>query len=265
MFKQLIFFILILFPSIIYAQGSNNNKLNEKGQKTGLWITFDNNGNKIYEGHFFEGHPVDTLKRYYPDGNIKAIMVYDSTGSRVEAMLYDEEKRIRAKGMYINRMKNGTWDFYGTHGQPIFKISYENDTVSGKSERYFINGRIMEKTSWKNNKMHGLQEIYNENGDKISEHYYSNGKLEGKYIVYNDNGAIAVIGYYKDDLKEGDWVYYKESGEKDYTLIYTEGKLQNPDILDQRQQKVFEQYEKNRNMIKDPDLYTSDPQSYFKK
>lgn len=252
-------------PSLLSGQESNINRLNDRGQKTGLWITFDDNGHKIYEGHFLEDHPIDTLTRFYPDGSIKAIMVYDSTGSRVEASLYDEEKHLRATGKYINRMKNGTWDFYGGSGHPIFRINYENDTVSGKSERYFANGRIMEKTSWEKNKMHGLQEIFNENGDKITEHYYKNGNLDGKYIVYNDNGAIAVIGYYKDDLKDGEWVYFKENGEKDYTLIYAGGELQNPDILDQRQMKVFEQYEKNRQLIKDPEMYTSDPQSYLKR
>lgn len=243
----------------------NTNQLNDKGQKTGLWVSLDDEGNKIYEGIFMEGHPIDTLKRYYPDGILKALMVYDSSGTKVDARIFDEEGRVRAAGKYVNQQKEGRWRFFGTRKNVLFEINYSADRLDGQGIRYFSSGAVMEKTSWADNLPDGLQEVFAPDGQKISEYYYKEGKLEGKYIVYHPGGLVAVIGYYENNLKEGNWVYYLENGEEDYTLKYSQGKLTNSEVLDERQQKVFEQYENNRNRIEDPFMYLTDPESYFKK
>jgi len=258
-----IVFVVVSLPG--FSQEKSANKLDEEGRKTGWWTAYDQQGNIIYTGFFVDGHPVDTLRRYYPDGTLKALMVYDPAGIKVEAEIYDEQGCLRACGNYLNQLKQGPWVFYSPQNKPLFKINYVNDSLDGLAVRYYANGIIMEKTRWSGNKMDGLQEVFNENGDKISEYNYNNGQLNGKYTVYNPNGSIAIIGYYRENLKDGNWIYFNENGDEDYTLNYSAGKLTNPGILEDRRKEVFEQYEKNRTLIKDPNLYLSDPRSYFRK
>lgn len=265
MFKYVI--LLILFTATLgsFAQTEKSNQLNNKGQKTGYWLALDEDGNKRYEGFFKNGHPVDSLKRYYPDGTIKAIMVYDQKGIDVLAEIFDEDGRLRAKGNYIDRKKNGKWFFYGTHDKLLTEVEYQDDRLNGISIRYFANADLMEKTSWAMDTLHGIRETYQEGGIKSSLFGYKKGMLNGSYLIFYPDGRKAVIGEYKMNKKEGDWIYYLQNGDVDYTLSYSNGEITNQDIMDKRQKDIFDHYEKVKGKIKDPLMYLSDPETYFRR
>ncbi len=265
MIKYFIPLLLFTLPTLVFSQEEKTNRLNDMGQKTDYWIVLDQDGNKKYEGFFLEGHPVGTLTRYYPDGVVKAIMDHDSTGVNVEAKIYDELGKLWAQGQYIKQLKEGKWNYYGSQGEVLIEINYKADQINGQAIRYFVNGKIMEKTNWSDNAMHGIQQIFNEQGDKTTEIYYRNNQMDGAYLVFYPGGELAVKGHYHQNLKEGEWIYYFINGKIDYSLTYSEGKPLNSEILDQRQKEVFDQYEKNRNLVKDPIMYLKDPESYFRK
>ncbi len=268
-FKVMIkYFISLLFLGLsilVVGQDKETNQLNDRGQKTGHWIVLDENGNKRYDGFFVEGHPLGTMTRYYPDGVIKAIMDHDSTGRKVNAKLFDESGKLRADGLYIDQIKEGKWSYYSSRGIVLIEINYKSDKINGQGIRYFANGNIMEKTNWLNNTMHGIQQIFNEDGAKTTEIYYRNNQMDGAYLVFYPAGELAIKGLYRQNLKEGEWTYYFANGKTDYTLSYSKGKLLNSEILDQRQKEIFDQYEKNKSMIKDPIMYLRDPASYFRR
>lgn len=265
MFKYIFLVIFFVVPLSLIAQNRDKNQLNDKGQKTGYWLALDDDGNKKYEGNFMNGHPVDSLKRYYPDGTLKAIMVYDKSGITVNAELFDEEGRIRAKGNYLNKRKDGKWSFYGSKNNLMIEIEYKDDLLNGHGIRYFANGDIMERTNWINGIFHGIQQVYLEGGIKSSEFFYKMGKLNGLYFIYYPDGKKAMTGEYLLNKKEGDWIYYLRNGNIDYTLNYNKGELTNPDVMDQRQKDLFDHYERVKGKIKDPLMYLSDPGTYFRR
>ncbi len=261
-FAQLLFLGL---PILLCAQETQTNQLDVNGLRTGHWITFDEDGNKRYDGIFLQGHPIGTFTRFYQDGVIKAVMDYDSSGTNVDAKIYDESGKIRAQGNYINKQKEGKWNFFSSKGITLLKVNYNANKIDGICKRYYANGNIMEKTTWSDNILNGLQEIFNQDGEKTAELFYRSNQLDGAYLVFYPRGNLAVNGTYRNNLKEGDWIYSLENGEIDYTLKYAKGKWLNPEVLDERQQAVFDQYEKNRSTVKDPRMYLSDPESYFRK
>jgi len=265
MIKLLIPILLLCFSTQLNAQEEASNQLDGKGRKTGHWISLDADGNKRYDGMFLEGHPIGLLTRYYPDGGIKAIMDYDSSGIEVDASIYDESGKVRANGKYVNQLKHGKWIFLSSTGIPILEVDYKDDKLNGTGTRFYANGNPMEITTWSDNILHGLQQIFDEQGEKSAEIFYRNNQMDGAYLIYHPGGNLAVKGTYSQDRKEGDWVYYLINGEVDYTLKYSKGKFLNPEILDQRRKDVFDSYEKNKTSIKDPRMYLSDPESYFRK
>jgi len=265
MFKHLISLAFFALPLALIAQEGKINQLNDKGQKTGQWIVLDEEGNKRYDGYFLEGHPVGILTRYYPDGVVKAVMNHDSTGRKVDTEIFDEQGKLRAEGLYSDRLKEGKWKYYGTRGNVMIDICYQKDIIHGPGARYFANETIMEKTNWLNGSMDGLQQIFDENGEKTTEIFYREKQMDGAYLAFFPGGRLAVKGKYQQNRKEGEWIYYFPNGETDYSLNYSKGKLLNPEVLDQRQQAVFDKYEKNKDQIKDPLMYRMDPESYFRK
>lgn len=255
----------ILIPLIASGQETITNQLDDKGLKTGHWVVSDENGKKIYDGNFIAGKPSGIMTRYYSDGSVKAIMDFDSSGFNAYTRIFDQAGSLRAEGNYINQKKNSEWKFYGSNGSVLVRVKYANDSLSGQAVRYYADGKIMEITNWKNNAMNGMQMIFNEDGIKTAEIFYRDNKMEGIYIVYFPGGDTAIKGLFSKNLKEGDWNYYFENGSTDYILNYSGGKLLNPEVLDQRRKEVFEMYEKNKELVKDPLMYFMDPESYFRK
>ena len=123
----------------------------------------------------------------------------------------------------------------------------------------------MERTNWKKGILHGIQLVYMEGGIKSSEYFYDMGQLDGPYLIYYPEGDLALKGAYLKKKKEGDWVYYLRGGKIDYTLSYVDGEAANKEVLDQRQKETFDHYDKVKGKIKDPGMYLSDPESYFRK
>jgi len=265
MFKYIIIVSFLTLPLLSIAQTESRNQVDSKGEKTGYWLVLDEDGNKKYEGNFKNGHPIDSLKRYYPDGTIKAIMVYNQEGKDVLAEIFDEDGKLRAKGNYIDRKKNGKWLFYGTQENLMTEVEYLADQLNGLSIRFFANGDIMEKTSWAMDTLHGIRETYQEGGSRTSLFGYNKGKLNGSYLIFYPDGRQAVTGEYKMNEKEGDWIYYLQNGEVDYTLSYAKGVITNQDVMDKRQKDIFDHYEKVKGKIKDPLKYLYDPETYFRR
>jgi len=263
--KAFIIGITILVSSLlVHGQNQDINKLDVNGKRTGLWISHYPGGEIKYRGQFFEGNPVDTLERYYENGNRKAIMITNPDTELYSARLFDQEGILRASGSYLNQRKHGLWFFYNISGKVLMEINYQQDTVEGVAKRYFASGDIMEKTSWINNELSGQQIIYNESGKKSAEISYKFGKMNGIFKTYNSFGFMSTYGKYNNGLKEGKWQYFDEKGQAEFQLQYESGILLNPEIMDSLQKISFDQYERNRTLLKDPKNYFDDPFSYIR-
>jgi len=260
----LIFLIISLFP-IIYAQTDTINQLDENGLRNGWWIGTYPDGTRRFEGRFDVGKPRGEIKRFYESGTIKAVLFYMDNDSIVNAQFFDEIGNTRASGIYSHQKKEGVWSFMNENKEAVFKVEFRHDFVDGISERYYSNGALMEKTTWKRNKLNGPQLLFDEQGNRKAEISYNEGIMSGPYKTWFTNGFIEVNGYYQDNLKTGKWQYFNVNGSLNFELIFEQGILQNSEVLNLQQQKIFEVYERNRILLKDPQQYLQDPETYFKK
>ncbi|MEA1876663.1 MAG: hypothetical protein U9N86_07345 [Bacteroidota bacterium] len=257
-------FLFMIFIQSISGQNDTVNQKDQQGNRTGYWIKYHPNGQIQYEGYFFNNLPVGTLNRYYPSGITKATLNRHPDSLLVHAAIFDEEGILRAKGPYIHQKKAGIWSFFSVKNDLILRITYKQDNIHGVASRYYANGNLMENTNWILNRLQGLQILYDEQGRKKAEINYFASQMHGAYRVFNFRGIIEINGMYKNGLKDGKWQYFKADGKLDYELIYSQGKLQNPEVMDSIQRQSFEQYEKNRLILKDPLSYLEQPSKYFR-
>jgi antitoxin component YwqK of YwqJK toxin-antitoxin module len=257
---KLLIIPLLAFSLQAAAQSDTLNRTDDRKRKTGYWISRDASGLKVYEGNFREGRPYGKFIRYHANGKVRAEMNYQPDGVRVDARLYDPDGHLRAQGTYVNQIKDGLWQFYSEKNNPVYKINYLNGRVNGEALRYDANGGLLEQTLWKDNILNGLQTTYYPENKPQAKINYRDGIIDGPYELLFPDGTAEVKGVYSAGLKVGDWVYFKAGGETDFILKYQNGKLLNPEILDARQREAFERYEKNRNLLKDPQDFLNNPE-----
>lgn len=257
-------FILIIFFQTLSGQNDTINQIDQQGNRTGYWIKHYPNGQIQYEGYFVNSLPVGTLKRYYPSGITKATLSRHRDSIMVHASIFDQEGILRVYGTYISQKKDGIWSFFSNKKDLVMKITYHEDRIHGVASRFYANGNLMENTNWVLNSLQGLQILYDEQERKKAEINYFANQMHGAYRVFNSRGIIEINGMYNNGLKKGKWQYFKTDGKLDYELFFLEGQIQNPEVMNSIQQRSFEQYKKNRLILKDPMSYLDQPSKYFR-
>ncbi len=180
MLKKIVLLTIILSCANVYAQ-STKNQLNKNGHKEGYWEKKDAEGNIIFEGHFKDGKPQDTLYYFYPKHKIKAKMTYTPNEPLVAFISYFENGEIQSKGNYLNKKKVGLWTFYREEGVLLSKETYKDNVLNGLAEYFYFSG------------------------DKFRETIYQNGKKEGNlkegvWKIFDENGKLLETTHYKDGL-----------------------------------------------------------------
>jgi antitoxin component YwqK of YwqJK toxin-antitoxin module len=249
--RTLLFFFLLALCLPAGAQDDTVNQTDSRGRKTGYWITRDPQGNKVYEGFFRDGQPYGKFLRFHPNGRVRAEMNY-LPGGRVDTRLFDDKGRPVAAGTYADKLKDGPWTFYSEGNIPLYQINYDKGLLEGEALRYHPDGTLVEETHWKDNLMEGWQIIYYPGKKPQARISYHNGLMDGPYELYFPDGS-------------GDWIYHHPDGSVDFILKYSLGKLLNPDQLDARQKAVFDQYEKNRLILKDPQDFMKNPEELLRR
>ncbi|MDP4184454.1 MAG: toxin-antitoxin system YwqK family antitoxin [Bacteroidota bacterium] len=248
------FFLLLTIVISSFAQ----NQVDSKGQKQGAWIGRFPDGKTRYEGVFKNNRPDGLMKRYYANGNIKAEMFFYEDGQRTRARLFDENGKLIARGNYFKMEKDSVWNYF-QDGCLIKTEVFKTGKKDGVSHAFDANGKMIVEAEWKNGKMNGAYKRYFPNGKLMVGTKYFEGKRNGLCVAYFESGEVEVEGLYVTDLREGDWKYYSRDGKIKYTLKYKNGDLLNSDVLDHVNQQIFDELEKNKLKLKDPEFYRNNP------
>jgi len=253
--------VLIGIMSFGFAQEPIN-QTDSSGLKQGHWIGRYPNGQKQYEGTFIDGEPVGEMKRYYPDGKIQARMHYVPGSDSIIAEIYNKEGKRTAKGVFLGKKKSGTWTYFD--GDRVVSCEhYLDGQHMGTDTIRFKSGKPARTSEWESGKMNGVMRDFYESGKTKFEMHYADGKRNGLTMAYYQNGTPEIEGNYINNLRTGDWKFYNQDGTLKYTLKYDKGVLLNSDVLNKAQQKEFNEMEKNREVLKDPEKYRNDPSGYM--
>lgn len=254
------FFILcMLFSATLNAQVANNgdtifNQTDKQGLKQGYWKGYFENKKLRYTGYFKDNKPVGTFKRYYPDGPIRAIMVYNKDGSRAFATLYYQNGTKAAEGVYAGTLKDSVWNYYSYYDKTLAgKEKFVKGKKEGIAVNYYPSGKKSQELEYKNDIKHGVWRQFYDNGSLKILATYSNGKRTGDFVVNYPDGKPEWKGKYVNDVKEGKWINYNPDGSVSSEIEFVKGIAKNSEELNMKESKMLELIEKIKGSIPEPD------------
>ena len=88
-------------------------------------------------------------------------------------------------------------------------------------------------------------------------------KRDGFCQIFYPNGELETEAFYRKGIRNDEWKYFDENGNYQYSLVYDEGIVTNPAVLDSIEQIRYQQLDTNKNKIVDPEKFMSDPNEYM--
>lgn len=127
MFFRILIVILLLFPLLASAQFFKRkvNRIDENKKRTGLWITYWDEGEKILMTKYYykDGFETRVCKDYYNNGKIRLKFRYYK--NRIRVKYFDENRQLTQKGWSkwditeedLHYYWDGKWKFYDENGK----------------------------------------------------------------------------------------------------------------------------------------------------
>ncbi len=260
--RVFIFCFFLLFSGSVIGQNTVN-KTDAQGKKQGYWIKRDARGNMLYQATFKDDKPVGEMKRFHPNGKVKAIIAFIEGSDESDAQLFDERGKLIARGKYLGQNKTGEWT-YLNDSKIVSTENYFNGQKNGISKRYFPTGELLEESNWQNDQLNGLYRTYFQNGKTYLECNYSEGKRNGKFHTWFPDGTMELDASYNNNERDKNWNYFDEKGFHIYTLKYDLGKLLNPEVQDSIDKEKNENYKTKADNIPDPEKFMQNPDEYLR-
>lgn len=175
------------------------------GSKQGVWKEYYHNGALYEEATYENDMIIDSIQRFYPNGEKKNTIYYNKNGDVYLEVYYHPNGTKNCSIEKLNDFIHGVYANYDAFGKLCL-------------ERVF-NGGICTKYT------------YMKDGKKVP---YITHNGNGKIKSYYDNGQLAFEVEEKDGLYEGDYVRYHSNGE-----IWTKSKNTH-DLDDGVEEEYFE-------------------------
>jgi antitoxin component YwqK of YwqJK toxin-antitoxin module len=230
--------ILLLIISNMLAQDAYDGHLNmvdKEGRKQGTWKLYDDDGNLKFYGEYMNGQPVGTLKFYYPNGKIKALVNQSENGRVTRTNNFFENGHPMASGKYLDKQKDSTWIYFNEEDTTLAaEENYRAGIKEGVWKTFYLDGRVAEEITYSQNKKEGPWTQFFTDGTVKTKATYINDLLEGQFTVFYMNGMVEISGTYVHNEKNGSWVYMKETGAMEKKEEYSSGRLVKQEIMEEQ-------------------------------
>ncbi|HLF53017.1 MAG TPA: hypothetical protein VI621_12035 [Flavobacterium sp.] len=205
-------FVLFLFSQTLMAQ-TDFNKVDEKGNKHGLWKGFyEESKRPRYEGTFEHGKETGVFT-FYDNENVQSVMAtreFNKEDNSAYTIFFDQKKNKVSEGKVVNKLYEGQWKYYHKASKTLMTLeNYKNGKLEGVRKVYFPNGKIAEETSYKNNVKEGIYKKYTEKGIVLEDSFYKKGEFHGQAIYKDPEGNVVAKGLYKEGKKSGMWQFFE--------------------------------------------------------
>lgn len=222
--------------------GQDVNKLDENGNKHGLWKGLYQESNRVrYEGVFEHGKEVGLFK-FFDDtkaGNIIATREFNTKDNSCYSIFYNQNKNKVSEGRLVNKKYEGEWKYYHEDLPSIMTLEfYVNGKLNGIRKVFYKSGQLAEETTYYNGLKNGSYKSYAENGVVLEESNFSNGLYNGQAIYRNVDNQIAGQGLYKNDKKVGIWKILQKGKLKEINMNYENKNFKRPKMPKQSDIKV---------------------------
>ncbi len=211
-FLFLIVIMVFCFSTTLFSQ-SDFNKLDENGNKNGVWKgIYEESKRPRYEGTFDHGKEIG-LFTFFEDTKSRTIIAtreFNSKDNSAYTIFYDQNKNKVSEGKVINKLHEGAWTYYHKASAIIMTLeNYKNGKLEGLKTINFPSGNVAELTNYKNGIREGVYKKIAENGVILEESTYLNGELNGTSTFKAPDGLVVAKGMFKQGKKVGIWLFYE--------------------------------------------------------
>ncbi len=228
MSQKILSFIIVIIICSVSASSilAQPNVKDAQGRKQGLWVQYKD-GVKFYEGSFMDDKPQGEFRRFYKSGRIMSKSVYSELGSVCLAEFYYDDRKttVKARGLYVNQIKDSLWLLYNEEGTLVSEENYTMGTPTGIWKLFNFNGSLVKETTYLQGKIHGAQKEFFEDGNPKRIMTFSEDSLQGSFQVFYPNKIQRVDGFFNKGSQEGEWKYYNEDGSLWFVENYIDGTL----------------------------------------
>ncbi len=206
--RSIIVFLISLLFSVLHAQ-TENNKLDSKGLKHGIWKgVYEESKRPRYQGTFEHGKEVGVFQFFdhTQKGDVIATREFNPKDNSAYTIFYDQNKNKVSEGKVVNKLFEGEWKYYH-YASPAMMTTenYKNGKLEGVRTVYFLNGKVAEQINYVDNLKQGTYKKYTENGIILEESNFKNNEYDGLAIFRNDSGIVVSKGMFAKGLKTGTW------------------------------------------------------------
>lgn len=207
-------FITMVITSYVVNAQNNFNKLDEKGNKHGLWKgNYQDTKNPKYEGTFDHGKEVGIFT-FFDNTQLRTVIAtreFSQKDNSCYTIFYDQKKNKVSEGKLVNKLYEGQWKYYHKASKIVMTIeNYSKGNLEGVRTVFYPTGKIAEEANYKNNLKNGNYKRYTEAGIVIEETIYSNNEYNGIATFSDVDGNIASKGKFTNGKKSGIWQFYEK-------------------------------------------------------
>jgi antitoxin component YwqK of YwqJK toxin-antitoxin module len=205
---------IFLVNMTVFSQGTYN-KLDDKGNKNGLWKGYyEDTKNPKYEGTFDHGKEVGVFT-FFDNKKTKTVIAtreFNPIDNSAYTIFYDQLKNKVSEGKVVNKLYEGQWKYYHKASKSIMAIeNYSKGKLEGLRSVFYPNGKIAEELFYKNNLKNGVYKRYTESGIIIEESNYKNDQYDGLATFRDaDDGTIVSKGKFVNGKKAGIWQFFEK-------------------------------------------------------
>ncbi|MCI4443207.1 MAG: hypothetical protein JHC39_06835 [Lentimicrobium sp.] len=208
--------LVLIFLNVFCIQAQNDfNKLDDKGNKHGLWKgNYEDTKNPKYEGTFEHGKEVGVFT-FFDNTKTKIVIAtreFNPKDNSAYTIFYDQLKNKVSEGKVVNKLYEGQWKYYHKASKVVMTIeNYSKGNLEGLRSVFYPNGKIAEEMTYKNNLKNGPYKRYTESGIIIEESNYKNNEFDGLAIFRDpDDGNIVSKGKFTNGKKTGIWQFFNK-------------------------------------------------------
>ena len=188
------------------------NRVNERGEKHGVWKTFHANGQVKEEEYYRNGVLDGPILLFTERGTpIGGSIVRDGETIEVSAPMtafpielttfYDDGATIRRRGTYLDSIPIGYHYFFNSSGVPERVIRYNENGI-----------RIGEGPVDGNSRINGEYRTFFDTGELRTVARYTNNAPNGEITYFYKGGNREQTGFFNMGVREGEWKWYFPSG-----------------------------------------------------
>lgn len=210
--KKTISLLLLMSNMFVFAQ-TDFNKLDDKGNKNGLWKGYYPESKRLrYDGTFNHGKEVGKFN-FYDDTQAQTVIAtreFNSKDNSAYTIFYNQSKSVVSEGKVVKKLYEGQWKYYHENSKVIMTLeNYKKGKLEGIRSVFYPNAKIAEETNYINGIKNGFYKKYTVDGIILEESNYIKGQFDGKAIYREPNGNVASQGIYVNGKKKGIWQFYE--------------------------------------------------------